>query len=192
MHQALRHKPLKYMTAIRVVGLLAACAIGLMLNAAAPARAFTAEQVDKGREVFRLQCARCHGPDGQGISNIYRGMTAPPLIGPTALPLNPRSYQKMRHFQFRTVRDVYEFASAVMPADQPASLSAEDYWDAIAYLLNANGMAVNGQLLNENVAADMALAPLQERARQAGANEAPLPAPAGNAPVIEGEGASAK
>jgi polar amino acid transport system substrate-binding protein len=185
------YKPLEYMTAIRV-SLLVACAMGLSLTAASSARAFTAEQVDKGREVFRLQCARCHGPDGQGITNIYRGMTAPPLIGPTAFPLNPRSYQKMRHFQFRTVRDVYEFASAVMPADQPASLSAEDYWNAIAYLLKANGMPINGQMLNEDVAAGMPLAPLQQRAKQAGGNEAPLPAPAGNAPVIEGQGGTQK
>jgi mono/diheme cytochrome c family protein len=101
-------------------------ALVLLLAVAPAVCAFTAEQVVKGREVFRLQCARCHGPDGQGISNIYKGMTAPPMIGPAALPLNPRPYQKIRHYQFRNVRDVYEFASAIMPADQPASLSAED------------------------------------------------------------------
>lgn len=162
--------------------------LAAMLATRAPAHAFTAEQADKGQEVFRLQCARCHGPSGQGISNIYHDMTAPPLIGPGALPLNPRPYQKMRHFQFRTVRDVYEFASAVMPADQPASLSAEDYWDVIAYLLGANGEAVNGQMLNEDAAADMSLAKLQQRAAQAGVNEQLLPAPAGIAPVIEGQG----
>ncbi len=163
-------------------------ALCLLLGALAPAHAFTAEQVDKGQEVFRLQCARCHGPNGQGISNIYHDMTAPPLIGPGALPLNPRPYQKMRHFQFRTVRDIYEFASAVMPADQPASLSAEDYWDVIAYLLSANGERVNGQMLNEDAAADMSLAKLQERAAGARVSEQPLPAPAGIAPVIEGRG----
>ena len=53
--------------------------IAVVLCACGMARAFTAEQVDKGRDVFRLQCARCHGPDGQGITNIYRGMTAPPM-----------------------------------------------------------------------------------------------------------------
>jgi polar amino acid transport system substrate-binding protein len=166
----------------------AAGVIAMVLFTCSIVMAFTAEQVDRGREVFRLQCARCHGPDGQGITNIYRGMTAPPLIAPSAFPLNPRPYQKMRHFQFRTVRDIYEFASAVMPADQPASLSEDDYWDAIAYLLNANGVAVNGQLLNEDAAADMSLAQLQARAKQLSGNEMPLPAPAGNAPVIEGVG----
>ena len=166
---------------------LAALALLGLLASSAPARAFTAEQVDKGREVFRLQCARCHGPAGQGISNIYRGMTAPALIGSGALPLDPRPYQKMRHFQFRTVRDAYEFASAVMPADQPASLNDMDYWNAIAFLLNANGMPVNGRLLNEDEAADLSLAPLQQRAKP-GAEVTPAAPPLGNAPVIEGQG----
>jgi cytochrome c len=185
------HKPIEYLPRplrSRPTALGALALIAVMLCACGLARAFTAEQVDKGRDVFRLQCARCHGPDGQGITNIYRGMTAPPLIAPSAFPLDPRPYQKMRHFQFRTVRDVYEFASAVMPADQPASLSTDEYWDAIAYLLNANGMAVNGQILNEDAAANMPLAQLQARAKQSGGNEVPLPAPAGNAPVIEGLG----
>jgi mono/diheme cytochrome c family protein len=184
------HKAAKYSRGSRPVRrakLAGLATIGLLLAAFAPARAFTAEQVDKGREVFRLQCARCHGPDGQGISNIYRGMTAPPLIGPGAFPLDPRPYQKMRHFQFRTVRDIYEFASAVMPADQPASLSDADYWEAIAFLLSANGTPVNGRLLNEDDAAGMSLGGLQQRARQA-AEGAPAPPPAGNAPAIEGQG----
>src|SRR5260370_30530686 len=115
-------------------------------------------------------------------------MTAPRVMGPGALPLNPRAYQKMRHFQFRTVRDVYEFASAVMPADQPASLSAEDYWNAIAYVLSANGVPVDGKLLTEDDAATLSLAPLQERNRGAeGASES-MPPPAGTAPAVARHG----
>ena len=94
----------------------------------------------------------------------------------------------MRHFQFRTVRDVYEFASAVMPADQPASLSAEDYWNVIAFLLSANGIPVNGKLLTENEADGMSLAQLQERNKKAGNGVEGMPPPAGNAPAIEGQG----
>src|SRR5690242_19656850 len=95
------HKLAKYLpclrTALRVdLALLAAAVV--VLSAFGSAGAFTAEQADKGREIFRLQCARCHAPAGQGITDIYRGMTAPPLIGPTAFPLDPRPYQKMRHF----------------------------------------------------------------------------------------------
>ncbi|GEM_PF-1114297 len=184
------HKTLEYLPARRTAlrtSLVVVATVGLVLSALASARAFTAEQVSKGREIFRLQCARCHGPSGEGIRDIYRGMTAPPLIGPTAFPVDPRAYQKMRHFQFHTVQDIYEFASAVMPADQPASLTAEDYWDVISYLLNANGMAVNGQPLDQESAMRMSLAKLQARAEQPGAVAHLLPAPLGNTPELEGQ-----
>ncbi len=187
---ALLHKPFQWRAALgsALAWVCAALTLALALGYPGTARAFTAEQADKGREVFRLQCARCHGPDGQGISNIWRGMTAPPLIGPSALPLDPRAYQKMRHFQFRTVRDVYEFASAVMPADQPASLNAQDYWNVIAFVLSANGVPVNGKVLNEDVAANMSLAQLQQRNKStANGAEGRLPPPVGNAPAIEGQ-----
>ncbi|MGO9060472.1 MAG: c-type cytochrome [Candidatus Binataceae bacterium] len=191
---ALRYKPTKCRAVPGSVlaWVCAAVTLALALGHPGRARAFTAEQADKGREVFRLQCARCHGPEGQGISNIYKGMTAPPLIGPSALPLDPRAYQKMRHYQFRNVRDVYEFASAVMPADQPASLSAEDYWNVIAFLLSANGVPVNGKLLTENEAADISLAQLQERNNKADNGAEGMPPPAGNAPAIEGQGGAQK
>jgi cytochrome c len=181
------HKPTKYHP-VSPARLALFISMIMVLGACGLAQAFTAEQVDKGREIFRLQCARCHGPAGQGITDIYRGMTAPPLIGPTAFPVQPRPYQKMRHFEFHTVQDIYEFASAVMPADQPASLNAEDYWDVMSFLLDSNGMKVNGQPLDQKGAAGTSLAQLQAREKQPGVSEALLPAPAGNTPVIEGQG----
>src|SRR5260370_38663195 len=110
------------------------------------------------------------------------------VAGAGAGGVNRRGYQKMGPFQFRTVRDVYEFASAVMPADQPASLSAEDYWNAIAYVLSANGVPVDGKLLTEDDAADLSLATLQERNKRAeGASES-MPPPAGTAPAVARHG----
>ncbi len=93
MIENLEHKSAECLSELRccrLAGLDPGGVGAVMLAVAGTARAFTAEQADKGREVFRLQCARCHGPDGQGISNIYKGMTAPPLIGPAALPLDPQ------------------------------------------------------------------------------------------------------
>lgn len=124
--------------------------------------AFTDAQVKAGAETFQLQCARCHGPNGEGEENIYHGLRAPELIGPNAFPVGPRPYQKLRHFDFHSVRDIYEFASASMPADQPASLNADVYWDVIAYLLEANGVSSDGKPLNESTAAEIPI-PLMRR-----------------------------
>jgi mono/diheme cytochrome c family protein len=170
---------------------LAALALGGVLLLENGALAFTQEQVNKGQETFRLQCARCHGPNGQGMADVYKGLTAPQLIGPGALTVNPRPYQVMRHFQFHTVSDIYDFASAVMPADQPASLTAGEYWDIISYILDANGEQPNGEQLNEADAGRMSLAKLQQRLGNGGSVSPALDNGGGtggpNTPVIEGQ-----
>ncbi|HJU11430.1 MAG TPA: c-type cytochrome [Candidatus Binataceae bacterium] len=139
------------------------------------ASAFTQEQVDKGAETFRLQCARCHGPNGRGISDVYKDLTAPPLIGPGSLPAQPRPYQKVRHCDFRNLRDVYEFASSVMPLDQPASLYPQDYWNVLAYILDADGMRPDGKELNSDSAEKLQIGTVDKYAnssRNAGPAEA--------------------
>jgi cytochrome c len=129
---------------------------------------FTQEQVAKGAETFRLQCARCHGPDGQGIADIYKGLTAPPLIGPGSLPEQPRAYQRVRHYDFQNIRDVYEFASSVMPLDQPASLYPEDYWNVLAYILDGNGMQSDNTPLNAESAAKISIATVNKQEQSSG------------------------
>jgi len=126
------------------------------------ALAFTDAEAKAGAETFQLQCARCHGPNGEGQENIYHGLRAPELIGSNSFPVAPRAYQKLRHFNFHNVRDVYEFSSASMPADQPASLDSETYWDVIAYLLQANGVHSDGKQLDESTAAETPI-PLMRR-----------------------------
>ncbi len=113
----------------------------VLLTASAAGYGFTELQAQSGARIFTRQCARCHGDNGEGKDNSYRGLRAPELIGPTALPCKPRPFQKLRTHDFRTLKDVYDFASATMPADEPASLSAEEYWDVLAYVLQRNHAA---------------------------------------------------
>jgi cytochrome c len=126
------------------------------------AGAFTDAQANAGAQTYQLQCARCHGPNGEGQDNIYHGMRAPELIGAGTFPVTPRAYQKLRHFNFHNLRDVYEFSSASMPADQPASLNGEAYWDVLSYLLQANGVRSDGKQLDESSAAVIAI-PIMRR-----------------------------
>ena len=44
---------------------------------------------------------------------------------------------------------MYEFISAAMPAEQPASLEAEQYWNVLAFVLQSNGAPVDGKRLND-------------------------------------------
>lgn len=137
--------------------LLSLAASLLILLSPARGHAFTAEQARQGAEIFRRQCARCHGPYGEGRDNAFKGLRAPELIGGSALPLRPRAFQKIRHRDFRTAEDVFNFASAAMPADQPASLYAEEYWAVVAFVLSRNGTPPDGQPLTAASSAVTAL-----------------------------------
>jgi len=134
----------------------------LVLLTTGGATAFTPEQVEYGAWVFRRQCTRCHGGDGQGKDDAWKGLRASELIGPGALPLEPRPYQQIRRREFRSVLDVFWFVSASMPADQPASLEPEEYWSVLAFILRSNGIAPDGTPLGDATAEQMAI-PRRER-----------------------------
>jgi len=123
------------------------------------AHAFTQDQAHAGARTFKRQCARCHGVDGSGKDNQYKGLRAPELIGAGALPCQPRPFQKIRKDNFRTPKDIYDYVSAAMPADQPAILDADEYWDVVAYLLQANGRVADAMLLDATSAAQIVLHP---------------------------------
>jgi hypothetical protein len=79
---------------------------------------------------------------------------APRLVGlkDGALPLNPPSDRKKRTMPFRTVADVARFVTVNMPANDPGSLSEEDYFRILAFDLRANGIDLGNQHLDMGLA----------------------------------------
>jgi cytochrome c len=134
-------------------------AAGLLVTATHAAVAFTPTQAQDGARVYARQCARCHGPKGEGKDNAFNGLRAPEVIGKGALPLKPRPSQQLRKTDFRTAKDVYDFVSATMPADQPAILSAQEYWDVVAFTLEKNGVKADGKPLVDTSSAQITLHP---------------------------------
>jgi cytochrome c len=102
------------------------------------------EQVAAGQTLYGQYCAECHGSAGQGDK-------APRLVGlkEGALPLDPPADRKYRKNQFVTVADVADFAVHNMPPKKAGSLSAEQYWDIVAFDLHANGIDLDKQLTPE-------------------------------------------
>jgi mono/diheme cytochrome c family protein len=100
----------------------------------AAAATFT-EQVTAGQSLYGQNCAKCHGDGGQGV-------TAPHVVGlkDGALPLEPPADRKFRKTRFVTVADVADFAVKNMPPGKGGSLSADQYWDILAFDLHANGI----------------------------------------------------
>ena len=78
-------------------------------------RIYTAEQADRGKEVYRRACAQCHALD------LYKG-------------------DVMKSWDGATLSDLYDAVSTLMPKDNPASLKRKEYVDILAYIHSLNGM----------------------------------------------------
>jgi alcohol dehydrogenase (cytochrome c) len=84
--------------------------------------AFTAEQVQTGRDQYAVSCAACHG---QSLA----GGAAPALAGAGF----------MGRWRQRSTRDLNQFISAAMPAGNAGSLGQATYAAITAFILAANG-----------------------------------------------------
>jgi S-disulfanyl-L-cysteine oxidoreductase SoxD len=91
--------------------------------------------VERGAALYAANCAKCHGDSGQGTDQ------APPVVGPEALPLDPRP-GAVRDVRFRTALDVFQWVRVAMPGDDPASLTDDEYLAIMAFDLTANGVSL--------------------------------------------------
>lgn len=97
-----------------------ALAVGVWLILAACAGAQTRPVADAS-QLFTRNCARCHGPSGEGS-------IGPRLIGPG------HNLAKFRNGQL-----FFEYIKSSMPQDAPGSLKTEEYYQLTLYILRANG-----------------------------------------------------
>lgn len=137
--------------------LLVACALSAPLPpdpapGPNPPPADFAAQVELGKSLYGLQCASCHGVDGEGVK-------APRVVGlkEGALPLDPPDDRKLRKGQFVTVADVGHFMVANMPPLKGGSLEHEQYLAILAFDLKANGLDVGPERLTMERAATIVI-----------------------------------
>ena len=83
---------------------------------------YSAEQAARGREVYRDQCATCHG-------DTLEGSVGPPLAGDGFLSV----------WSARPVVDLVDKIHNTMPLQAPAPLSRQESLDLVAYVLEAGG-----------------------------------------------------
>jgi len=84
---------------------------------------FDHAQVTHGKTLYGSSCAKCHGPELQGLN-------APALKGPA---FAPAANAKL------TIGGIYTYMATNMPADRPGKLKDQDYADIMAFLLFSNG-----------------------------------------------------
>ena len=123
---------------IAAVAFASAASTSTAFAQAAEGPAFTAEQVERGREAYTHNCQDCHG------STLDNGeFGGPPLKG---------GYFR-NHWGAGSVADLTGYAKALMPPDRPGRLSEQTYTDLVAFLLSSNGYEPGGTELPSDTAA---------------------------------------
>jgi len=113
-------------------------------------------QSEQGASLYASKCAKCHGERGEGVGS------APDVMGPGALPENPRnpggaSGSALTDPQllqieaqarpagaawrdpFRNAQDLFDFTSTHMPAGRAGDLKPADTWAVVSFLLAVQG-----------------------------------------------------
>jgi len=83
---------------------------------------YTAAQADRGKAVFAMTCAGCHGDKGEG------GTAGPTLTGPDFV----------NGYKDGSAGALLNKISQDMPSSAPGSLEAQQYADVFAYVLSMN------------------------------------------------------
>lgn len=105
---------------------------------------YTHEQANAGQQVYTAHCATCHGAKLQG--------GAGPVLAGAGFASN-LSYSKM------SARQLFDFIKSQMPADDPGSLSQQQYFDVLAYILSKNGYPAGQTALSQSTINQLQLLP---------------------------------
>jgi len=118
--------------------LLAFCCVALAAQTSASVwdGVYTSAQSDRGKALYAMRCAACHGStlDGSGA--------APPLAGADF----------KGDWNGQTLNDLFEKTQTTMPADQPGSLSNPQTADILAFLLASNEFPAGAKELPSDAA----------------------------------------
>ena len=91
---------------------------------------FTETQATRGQAVYQGACGLCHGRRLNGAPDDPDMPSTPPLA----------RARFIREWNGRSLASLFEYIRATMPADNPRSLTDQEYVDVIAYMLTVGGM----------------------------------------------------
>jgi cytochrome c len=97
--------------------------------------------VSSGRDLFAAQCARCHGPNGEGD-------VGPRLVGGRGTLRSPRPLKTVGSF-WPYATTLWDYINRAMPFDHPGTMTTDEIYGATAYVLYLNGIVKEQDVLNQ-------------------------------------------
>ncbi len=96
--------------------------------------------VAAGRTLFAAQCARCHGPAGEGDVGAR-------LTGGQGTLRTPRPLKTVGSF-WPYATTLWDYVNRAMPFDRPGALEPSEVYAAVAFVLNLNGIIADSQVMD--------------------------------------------
>src|ERR1700724_959172 len=93
-----------------------------------------------GRALFAAQCARCHGPAGEGD-------VGPRLVGGQGTLSTPQPLKTVGSF-WPYATTLWDYVNRAMPFDRPGLLKPPEVYAAVAYVLNLNGIIEEDRVMD--------------------------------------------
>jgi cytochrome c len=109
--------------------------------------------VSKGQDVWEAKCASCHGVFGESnevFSPIVGGTTADDLkTGRVARLKDPSFPGRTTLMKVPTLSTLWDYVNRAMPWNAPKSLSTEEVYSVVAYILNLGGVVPDDFTLSD-------------------------------------------
>ena len=123
-----------------------ACALLVLFSSSGQARqsrsvtdrVYSAAQAARGQQIYKAQCAECHG-------NAMEGTSGPPLAGDSFLS----------NWSVRSLANLVDKIQKTMPFNQPGSLSRPQSIDIAAYILEIGKFPTGQNELSESALAQV-------------------------------------
>ena len=97
----------------------------------------------RGKDVFKDKCSACHAEKGEGKENQY-----PALAGGSGSLKTPRALKTVgSYWPYATT--LFDYVRRAMPYDHPRSLTADEVYSAVAFVLNLSGIVGETDDMNE-------------------------------------------
>lgn len=98
--------------------------------------------VERGRPVYAQNCAACHGVSGEGGLGDR-------LVGGQGSLTSDRPVKTIGSF-WPYATTLLDYVRRAMPYQAPGSLTVDDDYSVVAYLLDLNGVVTPGGMLNQD------------------------------------------
>ena len=92
-----------------------------------------------GEPIFAQKCSGCHGASGEGGAG-------PRLVDPTPFKPGVTAATVGNYWPYATT--VWDYINRAMPFDRPGSLTPDEVYAVTAYLLSANGIIADSDVMD--------------------------------------------